>query len=395
MKNVCLLIYSLRSGGAERVISQWSQLLSHDYNVFMTIFDSNGINYPYAGQLVDLKVPSNNKSTLSKFLVVLKRARKLREFVERNNIDIVISFCNECNLVNTISRHRAKKICSIRNAVDVDANAFVKYVIKSSNNTIVVQTHALKESIENRFGKYLQEKIKVFGNPFDTERIKNLSAEPLSDNDKALFQDTLAIVSVASFKKPKNHPGLIRSFELVCQKKDNVKLFLVGADNGQLLNIRKMAQRSAFSDRIIFVGEKKNPFPYLKSASVFALPSLNEGIPNALAEALICGCPVVATNCPTGPRELLCNETSMIDVIEGFEEVDYGVLTAPFPNKYDCFDQTYSTADQTFADALLYTLDKEINTRLREKASIGASKFDLEEYKNNLKKMVDAELSKT
>jgi len=373
------------------VISQWSQLLSHDYNVFMTIFDSNGINYPYAGQLVDLKVPSNNKSTLSKFLVVLKRARKLREFVERNNIDIVISFCNECNLVNTISRHRAKKICSIRNAIDVYANAFVKYVIRSSKNTIVVQTQALKEEIGNRFGLKLLKKIKVLGNPFNTERIKLLTKEPLNNDEETLFQNSQTIVSVASFKKPKNHPGLIRSFELVCKKNNNVKLLLVGADNGQFANIKKMAEQSACSDRIVFIGERKNPFPYMKNASVFAMPSLNEGIPNALAEAMICGCPIVSTNCPTGPKELLCKDDKPVNIENGFLEVDYGVLTSPFTNKYDCSNQPYSENDRIFADALLYALDNDNNKRLKIKALAGASRFNIDEYKNDLENLINSE----
>ena len=54
-----------------------------------------------------------------------------------------------------------------------------------------------------------------------------------------------------------------------------------------------------------FVGYQANPLPYIKRANLFCLPSLFEGMPNALIEALICRTPVVSFDCPTGPSEIL------------------------------------------------------------------------------------------
>ena len=56
---------------------------------------------------------------------------------------------------------------------------------------------------------------------------------------------------------------------------------------------------------VAFAGHRANPFAYLRRCDLFCLPSLNEGMPGALLEAMACGVPVVAADCPSGPREVL------------------------------------------------------------------------------------------
>jgi glycosyltransferase involved in cell wall biosynthesis len=65
------------------------------------------------------------------------------------------------------------------------------------------------------------------------------------------------------------------------------------------------ARHLGVSDRVVIIDFDSNPFRYMRLATVFVLPSLTEGFPNVLVEAMACRCPVVAFDCPTGPREIL------------------------------------------------------------------------------------------
>ena len=66
-----------------------------------------------------------------------------------------------------------------------------------------------------------------------------------------------------------------------------------------------MIEELGLADNVKLPRNVKNPLKYFTHAQVFALTSYVEGMPNALVEAMMCGCTPVATNCPTGPREVL------------------------------------------------------------------------------------------
>ena len=87
-------------------------------------------------------------------------------------------------------------------------------------------------------------------------------------------------------------------------------MILGGATGGSKTELRQsdlaaMATGLGVGDDVALPGYMPNPYPYMARASVFALTSAWEGFGNVLVEAMACGCPVVATDCPTGPAEIL------------------------------------------------------------------------------------------
>lgn len=111
------------------------------------------------------------------------------------------------------------------------------------------------------------------------------------------------IIAVGSLKPEKNHQLLIRSFAKVRETRA-AKLMIVGA--GTLdAELRHTANSLDLDDDVIFTGFQSNPWPFYASADLFALSSDYEGYPLVLIEAMMSGLPIVATDCESGPREIL------------------------------------------------------------------------------------------
>ena len=114
MKNIAIMSWSLNQGGAERAAANLSKDLSDRYNVYLIVFDSRNITYPYSGELVDLGLlPA--KGILGKALTLVKRCRKLRAIKKEKNIVASISFMQMVNYYNLFSNVGERDIISIRN----------------------------------------------------------------------------------------------------------------------------------------------------------------------------------------------------------------------------------------------------------------------------------------
>ena len=110
------------------------------------------------------------------------------------------------------------------------------------------------------------------------------------------------ILSVGRLKRVKNHALLLHAFARL--ERADARLMLVG--DGELeAELRGLVADLGISDRVIFAGFHPDPTPFYRTADLFVLSSDNEGFGNVIVEALACGTPVVSTDCPSGPSEIL------------------------------------------------------------------------------------------
>lgn len=112
------------------------------------------------------------------------------------------------------------------------------------------------------------------------------------------------ILTVGSMKDAKNHPLLLRAFARTCRP--GSKLMIVGQGQHES-SLRALALELGIADRVIFAGFHADPSPFYATADLFVLSSDYEGLPNVIVEALSFGVPVVSTDCPSGPAEILEN----------------------------------------------------------------------------------------
>jgi glycosyltransferase involved in cell wall biosynthesis len=110
------------------------------------------------------------------------------------------------------------------------------------------------------------------------------------------------IVTVGSLKAQKNHLLLLQAFAKIGAS--DARLMLVGDGSGKPVLI-ELAKELGVGDQVIFAGFQPDPTPFYVSADLFVLSSDHEGLPTVLIESLACGTPVVSTDCPSGPSEIL------------------------------------------------------------------------------------------
>jgi glycosyltransferase involved in cell wall biosynthesis len=144
------------------------------------------------------------------------------------------------------------------------------------------------------------ELITVIPNPVDVERIHRLASEPVQD--PALREGVKLIIGAGRLDPQKDFATLIRAFAKL--KRSDSVLVLLG-EGPERADLARLAVDLGVAQNVLIPGFKDNPFPYLRRAAVFVLSSRYEGMPNALLEASALGTAVVATDCPSGPREIL------------------------------------------------------------------------------------------
>ena len=148
--------------------------------------------------------------------------------------------------------------------------------------------------------------IWIIRNPVVTPRIFRLACEP-APHPWLVNGGEPVIVGIGRLTRQKDFPTLIRAFAAV-RKKLPCRLIILGEGKDRD-DLEHLAKRLSQSEQIAMPGFVENPYAYLKRAAMFVLSSAWEGSPNALTEALALGVPVVATNCPSGPREILKDGT--------------------------------------------------------------------------------------
>ncbi len=145
-------------------------------------------------------------------------------------------------------------------------------------------------------------RIKVIYNPTVTPELLAKSQQSL---DHPWFQEEEppVILAVGRLEPQKDFSTLISAFAKV-RKQQSARLMILG--NGQEQpDLNQLVNKLGIEKDVAMPGFAKNPYHYMKKAAVFVLSSAWEGLPNVLIEAMALGTPVVATNCPSGPEEIL------------------------------------------------------------------------------------------
>jgi len=320
MNKIVLLNDSLIGGGAEKITLTLAKgFKQKGYDVHIILI-KNIIDYDIDNEVKIHTLTDNGIIYRDKFLNKIALTKKLKQQINKIKKDgKILMYISNAEDMDLLAKKANLKNCFIRyrnSMYEYYKSKFknkkglkkIYYKIKYyhrfkniyNNKNIITVSKALEDDILNKM-KIKPKIIKTIYNPFDFDYIKKKSKEykPFINNPYIIY--------VAKFENRKNQKLLVKAY-----KKANIDILLVlmgktytESDEKYLRELKQLIKELDLENKIIFPGFQKNPYPWIKNAKLFVMSSNSEGLPLVLVESLILNTPVVSTNCPTGPSEVL------------------------------------------------------------------------------------------
>ncbi|MGB1003040.1 MAG: glycosyltransferase [Salibacteraceae bacterium] len=290
--SIILITPSLRTGGAERVISILANYAAeHLSNVVLIILTKQERFYPIDSR-VKIIEPKYGVNKTGKLLFIVKNFMWLRLMLKRSSIQQVLSFSGKYNAyVLLASIGLGKKVfISDRSKPAISYGKFLDFlnpIVYKWSEGIIAQTSQAKMF---SFRQTKHKNIEVIPNPVKTFDL-------VHDNNRKS-----QVINVGRFIKTKHQDLLVKIFDELGI--DNWDLVFFG-DGPMHSIVKEKALRSRHNNRIFFNGNVKEVGIHYVESAIFAFTSSSEGFPNALAEAMASGCACISFNCVAGPQDLI------------------------------------------------------------------------------------------
>ncbi|WP_026567968.1 glycosyltransferase [Bacillus sp. UNC41MFS5] len=369
---VGLMIPSLFHGGAERAICRLSDIFAAaGYEVYLIVFDASKKYYSFSGQLVDLQLPDGG-TPIDKMRVLWRRVKAVKNIKDQYNLEVVISFMAAATFVNTLAKSSARCIVSQRNFMSKETGNKLKkkllqYCFKNADAVVAVAELCRLDLIEN-FNVPVH-KVHTIYNAYDQLQISKKMEEKIEENHQTFFdRPRFNLVSVARPEYQKGFWNLVKVLYLVREKGVDCGLTIVG-EGSQLSKLEKLSHALGLKEHVKLVGYQSNPYAYIGRSDLYVMTSLFEGFPNALTEAMCCGKPIISTDCPSGPREILQGKEQLTKKADRAELCEYGILVPVFSERENWEENQFDREQEIMAETICEVLGNEL---LRKKLGVKA-----------------------
>lgn len=307
-RTLTFFLVDITTGGAQKVfITLMNGLAQKNYKVVLLLGSLEGdlleeINSKI--KIIDLNsVKLGASSWRNGFCTVIALYRYLRTC----RPEIVISTLTGGNLSliisNLLSRSKSKII--VREAVTLNntksklRKKAIKTLYPFADKVVVLTDYMRSEMVDNL--KLPTSKITVIGNSVDGKRINSLANEKLDLAGSSIHNPFILVVG--RLEQQKNLERLILAFSKL-ESRFKYDLVIIG-EGSDRIKLEKLIAQNELKNKVFLLGLKSNPYPWYKAASFFALPSLWEGYPNALIEALHFGLPVLVAEYDSSVQGIL------------------------------------------------------------------------------------------
>ncbi|TMK92178.1 MAG: glycosyltransferase [Actinobacteria bacterium] len=307
-QRVAIFTANMDGGGAERAMLKLAGgIAGHGYDVDLVLSRAEGHylqEVPDSVRIVDLHARR-----------LLSSIPGLVRYLRRDRPNAMLTSMNYVNIVGiwarTIARVDTRLIVNEQNALSLEAAhsprrrhrlmpRLIRHFYPWADGVTSV-ARGTADDLESTAG-VSPSLIEVVHNPIVTTELRELVAEPLGHPWFGRGQVPV-VLGVGRLAPQKDFGTLIRAFARVIARRP-CRLMILG-DGPERASLEMLVAERGLTGSVDLPGWISNPYPYMAHAGVFVLSSRWEGLPSVLIEALFCGVPVVATDCLSGPREIL------------------------------------------------------------------------------------------
>ncbi len=292
---ILLVIPTLKQGGAERVMSELANEFSRKgHEVHICLLAEGKQFYRLETNVTVHTLGFVNKGKVQKVLGEVQVFLKLRELIKVIDLDFVLSFMTKYNALTIMASAflNVKVFVSDRSNPKKKLPRSIKFLRKFTYpyaNGIIAQTSLAKSVLQKQVKN---NNIEVIANPLKViEQFPNIKKENI-------------VLNVGRMVTEKGQKYLMEAFAQL--NNDEWKLVILG-DGPLYTELFTLAKKLNISHRVEMPGSVKNVDEWLSRASIFAFPSISEGFPNALVEAMSARLPCVSFDCDAGPRDVIEN----------------------------------------------------------------------------------------
>jgi len=308
-ERIALFFGNFHGGGVQRVrLVLAREFLSRGVQVDLVVVNGEGElrkAVPEQARIIDLQANRTLWAlpALVRYLRVHKPQAILSSQTHHNLLAIIARKLSRISTLLVVGEHHNLHENRKDEGLPAIVHLAVAKVLYKYADEVLAVSEGVSQSINQALAIPLSS-INTIHNPIDMSHLREKAHEQI-DHSWLNQHQIPVIVGIGRLSKEKDFPTLIDAIEIITRSK-KVRLVILG-DGEDKNALMSMIKQKNLENVVRLTGYIDNPYAYLGRSSVFVLSSRREGFPNALLEALACGTAVVATDCPSGPSEMLEN----------------------------------------------------------------------------------------
>ncbi len=306
LQHILLVIIDLRGGAGvycRLLADALHQTFPDEFAVSLLVWRENGLLDEDRARFKRIDIIGSEVHTdFRRFFEPIQQRRLLRHKIDQSHSDAIVGVGTYANLMLTsVVRDRPIVLTEHFHVSErmkhSPHSSIIGFLMRRQyrDRTVVVPTERAASDLRENFGL---RNVRAIAHGVDGDRIRQLAAEKVDLPAEKYF------VAVGRLSRQKNYPLMLDAFAAARQRGAREHLVIIG-DGEDRAVLEDQVRESSVADAVHFLGHRDNPFPYIQHATALVLASLWEGFGLVLIEAMNLAVPCIATDCASGPSEIL------------------------------------------------------------------------------------------